>query len=136
MTVDEAIIKKETLDFLQVAERYCLFVETETTKGIEYHFKARDILTTLYSTAIRFPEVSITSDKKFDYRVTSDQQKKIMQRLDGNIGEKRFYWDTFDPTDEEETEPVCQDLVDDLADIYRDIKSCLTTYNLGQIEMV
>jgi len=134
MTVEEAIIKKETLDFLQVAERYCVFVETERTKGIEYHFKARDILTTLYATAIRFPEVSITYDKTFNNKVTDDQQKSIINRLDDNIGEKRFYWDTFDPTDENETEPVCQDLVDDLADIYRDIKSCFMTYNLGQIE--
>jgi hypothetical protein len=134
MTVDEAIIKQETLDFLQVAERYCVFVETETTKGIEYHFKARDMLTTLYATAIRFPEVAITSDKEFNNRVTNDQQQNIIQRLDDNVGERRFYWDTFDPTNEKETQPVCQDLVDDLADIYRDIKSCLTTYYLGQIE--
>jgi len=81
MTVDEAIIKQETLDFLQVAERYCVFVETETTKGIEYHFKARDMLTTLYATAIRFPEVAITSDKEFNNRVTNDQQQNIIQDM-------------------------------------------------------
>jgi hypothetical protein len=96
MTVDEAIIKQETLDFLQVAERYCVFVETETTKGIEYHFKARDMLTTLYATAIRFPEVAITSDKEFNNRVsrpeiglhelTCKQDEKIRKNSSGTRG--------------------------------------------------
>ncbi|MCZ8023218.1 MAG: DUF5063 domain-containing protein [Cytophagales bacterium] len=134
MTLELAIKKKETLDFLQVAESFCLFVETETSKGIEYYIKARDILITLYATAIHFPAVSITYNKEFNNRVSDVQQKIVINRLSENFGEKRFYWDTFNPKDEKEIEPMCKDLVDDLADIYRDIKSCMTTYNLGEIE--
>ena len=103
-------------------------------KGFEYLLSAREVLVTLYAAAIKLPDVSTTTDFEFGGRVTDEEQQLIVNRLNGNIGDKRFYRDTFDPTNEKDTEAVYEDLVDDLADIYRDIKSCLTTYNLGQIE--
>ncbi|MGC3945550.1 MAG: DUF5063 domain-containing protein [Chryseolinea sp.] len=134
MTVDQAIERQETLDFLKVAAEYCSFVENENSQGLEFQIKTRRILASLYLTAIQIPEVSVTSDKEFDNRVTDDQQQKIIKKLSDNINTGRFYWDTFDPTDENDKEPVCDDLVDDLGDIYRDIKSCLTTYDQGTID--
>jgi len=134
MTVQEAITTKEALDFLQVARRYCFFVETERAEGRDYHIKAREILTTLYHAALYLPEVSTTSNEDFDARVPDDQIKETMKRLDGNIGKGRFYWDVFDPTDEKDTEPVCFDLVDDLVDIYRDVKRGLLIYDLNPLE--
>jgi len=134
MTVQDAIQRRETIDFLEVAARYCVFIEKENRKGFEYFLSAREVLVTLYAAAIKLPDISTTTHNEFDGRVTKEEQQLIIHRLNGNIGDKGFYWDTFDPTNEKDTEAVCEDLVDDLGDIYRDIKSCLTTYNIGQIE--
>jgi hypothetical protein len=134
MTVQDAIQRQETIDFLQIAETYCEFVEKENRKGFEYLLNAREVLVTLYAAAIKLPDVPTTTHNEFGGRVTDEEQKLIVKRLNVNIGDKGFYWDTFDPTNEKDTEAVCEDLVDDIADIYRDVKSCLTIYNLGQIE--
>lgn len=45
-----------------------------------------------------------------------------------------MYWDVFDPLDFDEIEPVCHSLIDDLADIYQDVKEALVAYEKGDVQ--
>jgi hypothetical protein len=57
----------------------------------------------------------------------------VLSRLDARLGSNRYYWDVFDPFDHEDHQAVCGDLVDDLADIYKDIKRGLTVFDIGTL---
>ena len=47
----------------------------------------------------------------------------ISERLDN-----RYYWHVFDPSNQVDTEPVCGDLLDDLGDIYKDLKRSILIF--------
>jgi len=116
---------------MKVAEHYCAFVETEKAQGFSYLIKARDVLLNLYANALKLPDVPVTSDVRFEQTVAKDDRTAIFEKLASNIGNARFYWETFDPTEELEQKPTYEDLMDDMADIYWDLKTSLQTYKLG-----
>jgi hypothetical protein len=44
----------------------------------------------------------------------------------------QYYWELFHSVTKEPEEPVCGDLVDDLLDIYKDVKEGLLAFESGE----
>ncbi|GHN00329.1 hypothetical protein WSM22_18180 [Cytophagales bacterium WSM2-2] len=133
MKASEALEKKKTKDFLEAADRYCKFLESIPT-NVDFFKEIHLTLTHLYLTAIKLPEISIDTNYEPDVSISLEQQKEIIDRLFGHLGDKRYYWHTFDPYDHIDNQPVCGDLADDLLDIYKDLKRGLLKYDLPGIE--
>jgi hypothetical protein len=120
----------ETKSFLQAARRYCSFIETTTKTDTEFLEELEGVLLDLYKTATTLRRPTLLHEKDFEDEMSTDDLDRILLGIGARIGSNSVYWEVFDPFDHEEHDPVCSDLVDDLGDIYKDIKRALTIFDL------
>jgi hypothetical protein len=123
-----------TKDFLVAANNFVDIVETKNITKDEFIKRSHRAIIDLYSTGDKLREIELkysSADSDFD-------RDKIFENknagLISELGEKAFYWEVFDPTYfEQNGEPklgwTITDkeasqgwLVDDFAEIYRDLK--------------
>ncbi len=133
MTVDEIIQTEEFADFYKSAINYCDFVESykAETKN-DFLQIARHNLLILYSDALKLQWVDLQSNIECEEKLDADKFRKVLAFLEERIGNARYYWHVFDPTNSKEKEAVCGDLVDDLGDIYKDLKYSIMIFNLDK----
>lgn len=115
---------KETQDFLKVAREFIELVETKEIKEQEFYPKIHKKLTELYNVGLSLKSVELihSSEKsKFDC-VSEEELREENSNLIAHLGTECFYWKVFDSTYEKENEPIQGWLVDDVADIYADLK--------------
>ena len=132
-TVEEIIQTKEFVDFYRTASSFCDFVESYATES-KYEFLqvARQNLLTLYDTALKIQWVKLQSNIEYDEKLDDIKFKKLLMFIEKRLGDARYYWHVFDPTNDKDTEAVCGDLVDDIGDIYKDLKYSIMIYNLDK----
>ena len=130
-TIEKVIDLRETNDFLTTARLYCSFIETTDKTDEEFLKETQRIILNIYQQAIVLPETTSEYDEDFEDKLSTEEFENILKSLNDKFGDNRYYWEIFDPTDEQDKEAVCGDLVDDLGDIYRDIKRGLITFDLG-----
>lgn len=118
----------EFTTFFKSAETYCALIEANEANCEIFLDAIRDHLLNLYNSAFALPHINFDFKSIDDYPAIDYNDAKAM--ILGKL-EKRFYWHVFNPMDESDKEPVCGDLVDDLADIYKDLKTSLNLYNSG-----
>ena len=116
---------------LWAARTYCSFIETTTKSGTEFLDELEGVLLDLYKTAITLRWPTLLHEKDFEDEVSTDDLDSISHRIGERIGGNSVYWEVFEPFDHDNRDPVCGDLVDDLGDIYRDIKRALMIFDLG-----
>jgi len=132
-SIEKIIESKETKDFLRIVREFCAFVESSEKTDKEFLRQLQSLLLVLYHHAISLSWTSLDHNEEFADKLSKEEQKDILKIISDKIGEGRFYWDVFDPTNDKDTEPVCGDLVDDLGDIYKDVKKGLLNFDLGTI---
>ncbi|MBL7852751.1 MAG: DUF5063 domain-containing protein [Cyclobacteriaceae bacterium] len=130
-SIEKVIELKETKDFLLTARNYCAFIESTDTTDIEYLRKLQSLLLTLYLNATNLPWTTLEHEEEFKDKLSKEEFDKILSVIADKVGQNRYYWEVFDPTNEKDTEAVCGDLVDDLGDIYKDMKYGLMIFDLG-----
>ena len=118
--------ERRVREFAEVAARYCSWVESEPGDPHEEMHTIRKLLAELHIAGLQIPDLGLGEEvertlKHIDY-------KTVKNRFEGLpvIG----YWDVFDPLVGEE--PVYNELPDDLADIYVDLKNGQIFYDRGQ----
>lgn len=129
-SIEKVLELKETMEFLQTARNYCAFIESTDTTDKEYLLELQSILLTLYQKATNLPWTTIEHEEEFKEKLSKDFNK-ILLLIAEKVGQNRYYWEVFDPTNENEV--VCGDLVDDLGDIYKDMKYGLMIFDIGTI---
>lgn len=92
----------------------------------------RHHLLRLYATALELQWVESKSNAEFDDPLQDADIKPLRDSISQRLQGSQYYWHVFDPTDEEDITPVCGDLVDDLGDMYKDLKNAITIFNLGK----
>lgn len=86
----------------------------------------------MYLAGQNLPDVTLDSVTDSEYRLSDQDYRKITSNLSKKVGSKnQFYFETFDPIYPTDNEPTQGWLVDDLADIYRDVKSELIEIDKG-----
>ena len=118
-------------EFLLKARQYCAFVESTTTAKEEFLRETQGLLLNLYQLATILPWTTLNYDVDFNEQLSNEEYEKTLTAIAEKIGSNRFYWEVFDPTKQEDTEAVAGDLVDDLGDIYRDLKYNLMIFDIG-----
>lgn len=126
---------KEVQDFLAKANEFCALIESNRKiKPLTFLSKMHKALVGLYLAGLSLPDIDVDDGIDFDnkYRLSDKDYQKITTKLPKKIGvSNQFYFETFDPIFPTKDEPTQGSLVDDLADIYRDIKSDLVEIEEG-----
>ena len=111
--------------FVNTAIKYCEFIEKHNELNREnFLVEVNKILPLMYQQAISLPsgDIENINEDEEEKVVSSDEWNHLFLSLRNKLEDWVYYYDVFNPNNLEETEPVCSDLADDLADIYRDIK--------------
>jgi hypothetical protein len=122
----------EITAFRNVATRFCSLLENDIDNSVLWARQILDVLAEVYSIGQKLPDLSlleVSRDTPEEFRVGEHDWKQIFERVSRAIPQ-RYYWVYFDPIlkPDSEQEAVVGDLADDLADIYRDLKSGLSIW--------
>ena len=111
--------------FVNLVQDYVTLIESiESLRPHEFLSKCADILPQLYTTGRNIPEIDLpdSDETEFDVKNPMGDIGKLLGRYD-------WYALVFDPVFEENV--VRTTLSDDLGDIYCDLKSSLTQFEIG-----
>jgi hypothetical protein len=125
--VDNLKIEK----LLKAADAFCLFIETYESKNSKFFLRlVQEHLLVLYSQMqeLSLDNFSVNSDYKPE-KIDDAKLKKTQSLIADRLSSGRYYWHVFNPLDNADLEAVCGDLLDDLFDIYKDIKRSLLLFN-------
>lgn len=136
MNASEMNTSEHFSTFLQSARDYCDFIESAGRYSEVAFFEyTQKHLITLYINAQSLELVEVTFDSNFPPSLTKDIFLEVRTQL-SNIVYSRYYWHMFDPSEQVDINPVCGDIVDDLGDIYWDLKNAIMLYDKGSEEEV
>jgi len=113
-------------DFLDAAEKYCAYCDVVLPDREEWCRELLTSLVALYRSALLVPVMEALDDDadiKPPIDVSNEEWRAVYSRLQTAFGIRQFYW-SIPPSNgfkEQPPEPVCGDLADDLADIYREV---------------
>lgn len=136
-TTEEIITSKEFSNFYQIATSYCEFIETYQEKSkVDFLQQTRQLLLNLYERTLKLQWVDLQSNIDFEEILDDKVFEKTLSSIADRLEDARYYWHVFEPTDHKDTELVCGDLLDDLGDIYKDLKYGIMIYNLGKKDCI
>ncbi|RZK64456.1 MAG: DUF5063 domain-containing protein [Pedobacter sp.] len=124
--LSKTALSRPFTNFYKLAENYCNFIESSEKISAEaFLVSIQKHLVELYSSGLKLEDVDLTSVINYERAYTNSEIiNLISEKLDA-----QFYWHIFDPSDLNDTEAVCGDLIDDLNDIYLDLKSSIELFN-------
>ncbi len=147
--ITEFLERTSTQTFFFAALQFADLLESENIDKEIFYSKAHTALLDLYSAGHKLEQIELkysSADSDFD-RNTIFENKNI--GLISELGEEAFYWEIFDPTYSEkdgkpnagwtitDREATQGWLVDDFADIYRDLKiELMKIDNIGTDESI
>lgn len=134
MSGREILTTQEFLSFLSTARNFCALLETkQSISPKEFLAAIQRHLLILYSCGMnmRAIELQVPTDNEMEI---PDIEMESMLRFIGESLQDRYYWHVFDPSDSNDTTSVCGDLVDDVGDMYKDIKRSLLLFDTGSDE--
>src|SRR5215204_3834294 len=111
-----------TRSFLVAAQQFIDILESENISKDNFLKQSHLALIDLYAAGQKLTEIELiysSADSDFDRDKFFDNKN---QNVISELGGQAFYFESFDPTYEKEESPSQGWLVDDFADIYRDLK--------------
>ena len=113
---------KHIKKFTEIVKEYCLWVENEKDKSEDQLYYLQVMLSKLYCLGIQLPDCEPT-----DFFENEKLPKLDYQEIINNFKEFpiQYYSQIFYPLTLPSEEPVTGDVIDDLSDIYMDLKSGL-----------
>ena len=135
ISIDNILKTSELINFLNVARNFCSLIEaTQTVRPKEFLLAIQEQLLSLYSHGRNIPKVDLEEDSDIEFEIADIDCRNII-RLIGDKIPFQYYWHVFNPIDESDIDPVCGDLIDDLSDIYKDLKNSLFLFDSRNIKV-
>ncbi len=128
---------KEVNDFLVAANSFIGLLENNNLEEEDFYRETHLALLSLYTTGMYLPEVELKysgNDDFYDHTKLFQNQNQV--DISHKLGKHSIYYKVFNPIHPEKDEPIQGWLVDDYADIYRDIKIELEKIKIGTNEAV
>ena len=128
----QVIFDRNVVEFVTVAAEFCKFLEqAETMKRDTFVDTSLKILPLLYLKAAMLPETEIIGDDAPESYVTEETYEVLRINLAGILAEKDDYLDVFIQDMVYSDQPIKKSILEDLADIYQDIKDFIFVFQLG-----
>jgi hypothetical protein len=114
--------------FVEAARRYCALIDVRPTlTRRELVSRVHAVLAELYSRGLELPEVEPQKTSATTSALTQDEWWALFSGLRDQLRDYDSYW-VSEPEREVPTGPGPSSLADDLADIYRDLKTGFTLW--------
>lgn len=122
------------LDFLRAARDWCSLIESENGfSEVEFLYKAQELLALLYSLGIQLQWVELKDDEDIEVLIDEPTMNAVLQSISRRLP-LSYYWTTLNPIEmEQEAEIGAGDLVDDLGDIYHDLKAGIQFFDRADL---
>lgn len=135
MKSKQVISTKEFQDFLKSCRQFCGLLETINSNVL---VELQKSLLELYSNGLNLQTIDLDSNVDFKEKLDDKEFEIIKNRTSELLGENQCYWTIFDPTENVfgNESPVMGDLLDDVMDIYKDIKYQLMIFDLNTEESI
>lgn len=118
-------------NFVNLAKNYCRFIETTSTPPFPEYLKlVQNHLLQLYLAAMQLPQIELNSETDYIHDLTV-QKDAAWKQIANTLGKYQYYWVKFNPVETDNEPLVCGDLTDDLLDIYSELLTDITTWELG-----
>lgn len=131
------VYSPNVIDFITVSGEYCAFVEnTGRFSKIDFLDKTRKLLPLIYLKGSLLPKLESIFDDDNEKFVSEEDWSFIQHSVQKKLGYHDEYRDVFDPLTHEQIEQSTGSISDNLADIYQDLKDCITLYNVGAEEIM
>ncbi len=135
--INNIVYSKNVVEFLAVANEYCELIENSnrypTARLIDI---TRKLLSLLYFKASMLPDVESILDEEIEKYVTELDYNVLQQKWLQKLGEYDVYNEVIDPDLQFGTENVTASISEQLLDIYQDAKEFVTSYNIGNEEIM
>ena len=125
---NEPAYSKNVIEFLTVANEYCLFIEkSENYSKIDILQFLQKISPLLYLKGSLLPVVNVENKETNERFVTEEQWETIFNELRKKFNKDDNYW-FIDFNSPDENDPVKASLAENFADIYQDLKDFVMLY--------
>ena len=133
--MSEAILSKQTEDFVRTALEFCVLVEKHTQTGREFFIgNMIKVLPLLYLKVSIIPPIEENYDSDLKTKVNEEMYNKIEESISRLLGNDNLYLETFHPDIRLSDSPVAVKISEDLADIYQDLGNFIAVFKNGQKE--
>ncbi len=121
---------QEIIDFVNESRAFCSFIETKQNfRDKEFLKLTRGFLAKLYFSGLNLPSVDVLTEIDFDFEIGENNMKEILSLIAERVP-FQYYWAILNPTENDNlAETGTGDLIDDLGDIYKDLKRGLMMFD-------
>ncbi len=118
-------------EFVAEARRYCALIDAEdNSRNSAFEKECLAVLLRLYQQILLLPNVD-PDEPELPDRIPHEEWQAIRERIAGRT-EHDLYWEVFEVFAETKPDPIYGSISDDLADIWRDLKMGLSTFDSGK----
>lgn len=129
------VYSRDSVEFVTVAVQYCAFVESfEDITAADLTDKFTKLLPLLYLKASLVPQTDMLEEDEIETTVTENDYNYIISRLYQVFGKDDTYLEVFHQDMKYSETPIGESISENLADIYQDLKNCITIYERGITE--
>lgn len=128
---------KNVVEFVTVANEYCTTIEQVARHNAEENLgKLQKILPLLYLKASVLPAVDSMMDEELEKFVTELDYNTLQQKWLQQLGEHDSFYEVFDPNIQFGDETVTASVSENLTDIYQELKDFVTSYSIGNEDVM
>lgn len=134
ISVDEILLLEEFQIFVDASKDFCSFIEKGSANTeSDFLLSTQNHLLTLYNLGRNLPRVKLETDTNFETGSDDAEIKAILKFISERVPFS-YYWAVLNPVDETGLpETGTGDLIDDLGDIYSDLKEALMLYEKDNV---
>ncbi|RIJ45596.1 DUF5063 domain-containing protein [Maribellus luteus] len=131
------VYSKNVVEFVTVANEYCATIENVARHTPQENVsKLQKILPLLYLKAAVLPEVEPVMDEELEKFVSELDYSTLHQKWLQLLHRNDSYYEVFDPNIQFGEETVTASISENLVDIYQDLKDFITSYSIGNEEVM
>ncbi len=135
--LNSLVYARQVIEFVAVGSEFCRIMEGTG----EYTAPAlvdltRKILPLLYFKASLLPEVRQVLEEPLEKYVSEMDYIVLLRKLTLKLEDSDTYYEVFDPDIQFGSETVTASVSENLMDIYQDLKDFITSYSLGNEEVM
>lgn len=134
---DHVVYSKNVIEFVTVANEFCLLLEASAKASkIEFVKTAQKLLPLLYLKACLLPKNESELEEGIEKFVTEADWAFIHSSVQSKMGAHDQYLEVFEQDMEYSETPVVASVSENFADIYQDLKDFLTSYRIGNMDVM
>lgn len=117
--------------FLKEVRAFCHYIEANEENGNPFLETIATYFLQLYSHMLKVDLIEILYD--YDSNHLDNDYDRIAKSIGSRIPID-YYWEVYNPLDFDDHTESCGSLIDDITDIYLDLKRALIDFDTGQVE--